>query len=80
MTEPRYIRVDDDVYRAALALQEQAKEFDIPAFMLAELKEDKYRRKSDTCQAQFWKAVWTFEMTCESVSAGTLILINTAKS
>jgi hypothetical protein len=80
MSELRYIDADEDVYRAALALEKQAEEFDIPAFMLSELKEQKYRKKGDNTQAQFWKAVWNFEMTLECVSAGTLILINTAKS
>jgi hypothetical protein len=80
MTELHYIEVDDEVYLAARSLQEEADALGLPVFMLAEREKLKHLENGNKHQAQLWKAVWDFEMTCECVSAGTPILINTAKS
>jgi hypothetical protein len=79
MTELRTIKVDDDVYLAARSLQEEADALGLPVFMLAEREKLKHLENGNKHQAQFWRAVWEYDMTLDYVPAGTLVVINVKK-
>jgi uncharacterized membrane protein YecN with MAPEG domain len=79
MCEPRYIKVNEDVFLAARSLEKEADALDLPVYALAEREKARCLSAGDKQQAEFWQAVWVFDKTCEYVPEGTIIVINTRR-